>query len=65
MKTLEYFRAQIAKSLPRRRYGFVFGCNTLATLVIDTVFTVVVVDEAGMNADVHVQVILIQHNSPL
>ena len=51
-----FYRAQISKSLPRYRYGFVFGCNTFVTLVIETVLTVVVVDRVGFSVNVRTQV---------
>ena len=49
-------RAQIAKSLTRQRYGFVFGCNMFLALLIETILTAIVVDEAGFGVDVQTQV---------
>ena len=54
--TIYLLRAQIAKSLTRQRYGFVFGCNMFLALLIETVLTAVVVDEAGFGVDVQTQV---------
>lgn len=47
--------AQIAKSLTRQRYGFVFGCNMFLALLIETILTAIVVDEAGFGVDVQTQ----------
>ena len=54
-------RAQIAKSLTRQRYGFVFGCNMFLALLIETILTAIVVDEAGFGVDVQTQVKLLFH----
>ncbi|XP_071123166.1 thiamine transporter 2-like [Mytilus edulis] len=47
---------QIAKSLTRQRYGFVFGVNTFMALVVETLLTVIIVDKVGLNLDVQTQV---------
>lgn len=47
---------QIAKSLTKERYGFVFGANTFITLVIETILTIIVVDKAGLDVNVRTQV---------
>jgi len=49
-------RAQIARNLSRKRYGFVFGCNTFVALVIETILTATVVDQAGLDVNVNTQV---------
>ena len=51
-----HFRAQIAKALKHKRYGFVFGCNTFLALLIETILTLIVVDKAGLGVDVQTQV---------
>ena len=51
-----HISAQIAKSLTRQRYGFVFGCNMFLALLIETILTAIVVDEAGLGVDVQTQV---------
>ncbi|XP_045157086.2 thiamine transporter 2-like [Mercenaria mercenaria] len=44
--------AQIAQHLVKHRYGLVFGCNMFASLVLESVLTVIVVDKAGLGAGV-------------
>ena len=56
-----HFRAQIAKSLKHKRYGFVFGCNMFLALLIETILTVIVVDKAGLGVDVQTQVCTFLH----
>ncbi|XP_071122972.1 thiamine transporter 1-like [Mytilus edulis] len=46
---------QIAKSLTRQRYGFVFGANMFMALVVETILTVIVVDKVGLGVDVQTQ----------
>ncbi|XP_076091572.1 thiamine transporter 1-like isoform X3 [Mytilus galloprovincialis] len=46
---------QIAKSLTKQRYGFVFGVNMFMALVVETILTVIVVDKAGLDVDVRTQ----------
>ncbi|XGW35202.1 hypothetical protein V3C99_018879 [Haemonchus contortus] len=45
----------IACHLPSESYGFVFGCNTFAAVVLQTVLTLVVVDSHGLNLDIREQ----------
>ncbi|KAH3721410.1 thiamine transporter 2-like [Dreissena polymorpha] len=47
--------AQIARNLQRQRCGFVFGCNTFLALLIETILTAIVVDQAGLDVDVQTQ----------
>ncbi|KAH3870863.1 thiamine transporter 1-like isoform X2 [Dreissena polymorpha] len=47
--------AQIARNLQRQRYGFVFGCNTFLALLVETILTAIVVDQAGLGVDVQTQ----------
>ncbi|KAL4237692.1 hypothetical protein ACF0H5_002406 [Mactra antiquata] len=47
--------AQIAKHLVKQRYGFVFGCNTFLALLIETILTLIVVDQSGLGLDVQTQ----------
>ncbi|XP_060602461.1 thiamine transporter 2-like isoform X1 [Ruditapes philippinarum] len=44
--------AQIAQSLVKQRYGLTFGCNMFASLVLESILTVIVVDKAGLGAGV-------------
>ncbi|KAL4237195.1 hypothetical protein ACF0H5_005575 [Mactra antiquata] len=44
--------AQIAQHLVKNRYGLVFGCNMFASLVLETILTVIVVDKAGLGLGV-------------
>ncbi|XP_052067232.1 thiamine transporter 1-like [Mytilus californianus] len=46
---------QIAQSLTKQRYGFVFGVNTFMALVVETLLTVIVVDKVGLGVDVQTQ----------
>lgn len=50
------FRAEIAKALTNFKYAFVFGCNMFLALVIESVFTAVVVDQSGFGVDIRTQV---------
>lgn len=49
-------RFQIAVNLSVERYALVFGINTFIALVIQTVITVIVVDQGGLRLPVHTQV---------
>ena len=51
-----FFSLQIARSLTKQRYGFVFGVNMFGTLVIETILTVIVVDKAGLSVNIRTQV---------
>ncbi|XP_004576806.2 thiamine transporter 2 [Ochotona princeps] len=46
---------QIAVNLSVERYALVFGINTFIALVIQTVMTVIVVDQRGLNLEVDIQ----------
>ncbi|KAM4836559.1 thiamine transporter 2 isoform 1-T1 [Thomomys bottae] len=46
---------QIAINLSMERYALVFGINTFLALVIQTVMTVIVVDQRGLNLPVRIQ----------
>ncbi|XP_024596314.1 thiamine transporter 2 [Neophocaena asiaeorientalis asiaeorientalis] len=46
---------QIAVNLSVERYALVFGINTFIALVIQTVITVIVVDQGGLRLPVHTQ----------
>ncbi|XP_026970253.1 thiamine transporter 2 [Sagmatias obliquidens] len=46
---------QIAVNLSVERYALVFGINTFIALVIQTVITVIVVDQGGLRLPVHIQ----------
>ncbi|WAR28713.1 S19A3-like protein, partial [Mya arenaria] len=47
--------AQIASALTRKRYGFVFGCNTFVALLVESILTAIVVDKAGLDVKVRTQ----------
>ncbi|XP_055146831.1 thiamine transporter 2 isoform X3 [Symphalangus syndactylus] len=47
---------QIAVNLNVERYALVFGINTFIALVIQTIMTVIVVDQRGLNLPVSIQV---------
>lgn len=49
-------RFQIAVNLSMERYALVFGINTFLALVVQTIVTVVVVDQRGLNLPISVQV---------
>ncbi|XP_075873632.1 thiamine transporter 1 [Nelusetta ayraudi] len=49
---------QIAASLSMQRYALVFGVNTFAALLLQTVLTVVVVDTAGLGLDIFTQFLI-------
>lgn len=49
-------RFQIAINLSVERYALVFGLNTFVALVIQTIITVIVVDQRGLNLPVSIQV---------
>ncbi|XP_032968879.1 thiamine transporter 2 isoform X2 [Rhinolophus ferrumequinum] len=46
---------QIAINLSMERYALVFGLNTFVALVIQTIITVIVVDQRGLNLPVSIQ----------
>lgn len=46
---------QIAISLSMERYALVFGINTFVALVIQTIITIIVVDQRGLNLPVSIQ----------
>ncbi|XP_027622243.1 thiamine transporter 2 isoform X2 [Tupaia chinensis] len=48
---------QIAVNLSVERYALVFGVNTFIALVIQTILTIVIVDQGGLNLPVSIQVI--------
>lgn len=49
-------RFQIAVNLSVERYALVFGMNTFMALVIQTIMTVIVVDQKGLNLPISIQV---------
>lgn len=49
-------RFQIAVNLSVERYALVFGINTFIALVIQTIITVIVVDQRGLNLPISIQV---------
>ena len=49
-------RFQIAVNLSVERYALVFGMNTFVALVIQTIMTVIVVDQKGLNLPISIQV---------
>lgn len=49
-------RFQIAVNLSVERYALVFGINTFIALVIQTIVTVIVVDQRGLNLPISIQV---------
>lgn len=53
--SLLHLSYQIAASLSMQRYALVFGVNTFAALLLQTVLTVVVVDTAGLGLDIFTQ----------
>jgi len=48
-------RFQIAVNLSVERYALVFGMNTFMALVIQTIMTVIVVDQKGLNLPISIQ----------
>lgn len=52
---LPHLSYQIAASLSMQRYALVFGVNTFAALLLQTLLTVVVVDTAGLGLDISTQ----------
>ncbi|XP_028916366.1 thiamine transporter 2 isoform X1 [Ornithorhynchus anatinus] len=46
---------QIAVNLSMERYALVFGVNTFAALVIQTIITVIIVDPKGLGLDINLQ----------
>lgn len=46
---------QIAINLSMERYALVFGINNFIALVIQTIITVIVVDQRGLNLPIHIQ----------
>nr|XP_012604947.1 thiamine transporter 2 isoform X2 [Microcebus murinus] len=46
---------QIAVNLSVERYALVFGINTFIALVIQTIMTVIVVDQSGLNLQISIQ----------
>lgn len=46
---------QIAVNLSVERYALVFGINTFIALVIQTIITVIVVDQRGLNLPISIQ----------
>lgn len=46
---------QIAVNLSVERYALVFGINTFIALVVQTILTVIVVDQRGLNLPVNIQ----------
>ena len=51
-------RYQLAVGLNTRRFALVFGVNTFAALALNTIFTVVLIDKAGLQLDVITQFIV-------
>uniref|UniRef100_A0A2K6G2A4 Solute carrier family 19 member 3 n=1 Tax=Propithecus coquereli TaxID=379532 RepID=A0A2K6G2A4_PROCO len=49
------FGFQIAVNLSVERYALVFGMNTFIALVIQTIMTVIVVDQRGLNLQISIQ----------
>ncbi|KAK2108339.1 hypothetical protein P7K49_013504 [Saguinus oedipus] len=49
------FKFQIAVTLSVERYALVFGINTFIALVIQTIMTVIVVDQRGLNLPISIQ----------
>lgn len=57
---MEYFHCStnIATELTAASYGLVFGSNTFVALFLQTILTLIVVDEHGLALDIRTQVIL-------
>lgn len=55
LPSLLHLSYQIAASLSMQRYALVFGVNTFAALLLQTLLTVVVVDTAGLGLDISTQ----------
>lgn len=49
-------RFQIAVNLSVERYALVFGINTFVALVIQTLITIIFVDQRGLNLPISIQV---------
>lgn len=49
-------RYQIAANLSMKRYALVFGVNTFIALLLQTLLTVIVVDNSGLGLDILQQV---------
>lgn len=55
--TLPQYRYQIAANLSMKRYALVFGVNTFIALLLQTLLTVIVVDNSGLGLDTLQQVL--------
>ncbi|KAI4588201.1 hypothetical protein MJG53_002609 [Ovis ammon polii x Ovis aries] len=51
---------QIAVNLSVERYALVFGINTFIALVIQTIITVIVVDQGGLGLPISIQPVILQ-----
>ncbi|XP_031564271.1 thiamine transporter 2-like [Actinia tenebrosa] len=49
---------QIAKNVGMDRYALVFGCNMFVALLLQTILTVIVVDERGLSLDIITQFVV-------
>ena len=47
---------EVDRNVGMSRFALVFGCNMFAALLLQTILTVIVVDEKGLNLDVKIQV---------
>jgi hypothetical protein len=58
------YSAEIAKHLNENSYGLIFGVNTFIALVLQSILTVIVVDERVLALDTRTQVSTVTCKSP-
>jgi hypothetical protein len=58
------YSAEIAKHLNENSYGLIFGVNTFIALVLQSILTVIVVDERGLALDTRTQVSNVSCKNP-
>jgi thiamine transporter 2/3 len=59
------YSAEIAKHLNENSYGLIFGVNTFIALVLQSVLTVIVVDERVLALDTRTQVSTVSKKKPI
>ena len=55
---------EVDRNVGMSRFALVFGCNMFAALLLQTILTVIVVDEKGLNLDVKIQVVCVTLKAP-
>ena len=53
--------AQLALRVDHESYALIFGFNTFLALIIQTILTLTVADEHGLDLDVRTQVRMVMH----